>query len=679
MSKYFRPLLIALTTVLLATTAFAHGIETHESQENQETTTTAEPQLEQPCTEPRSSWRNAQTIAGVDIQQSERCNPDNPNVVAAAVKGTNNVPMPVLMKTGLNRNAIIKENDTDGDGDPDNIHITLEVTGVNEANALATEEIAPGVKPSFWTFSPKTRGMVDSNAKVQDLIEAVSPTIRVEEGDTVTLEIENTHYMPHTVHLHGVDHPYKGTNGSKGGDGVPVTSESPIPPGESREYTFTPETPGSMFYHCHVVPNTHVSMGLNGMFVIEENKEDNNVQTINPGAGKVRHPSESVNESYSSEYDMVYQDVDKTLHEIPKKYNDTREIAKAVNRDYDRTDNSPDYFLLNGKSFPYTMRESVVNVEPNKRYKMRVLNAEGDVLSLHTHGHKVKVQQKDGVPVDNPVQRDVIDVSAAQRVDLSLNTTIDGLNSYDSGVWLMHDHHEEAVTTDGISPGGNVAMISYREYLNSKGMPETETNTNRYFSDAYYEGKVPFHGGMDQQAFGYPPSEEPPEFTASETSNSGMSMMMGDMSMDMEMVPNGTVINENTDRLPEGCEEIRRSRQLTVEAGEKFAEPGEAYGYRQDEWEVQTCEKVTVKFQVHDEIRHQWMIHGLPRDLYPMGMFNLEVMDGGTVEGTFITPAEPTDLNLHCSLPQHQQKGMNGTVSVVDPSSGFFSWLGNLF
>ncbi|PSH00406.1 MAG: hypothetical protein BRC30_03715, partial [Nanohaloarchaea archaeon SW_7_46_7] len=468
-----------------------------------------------------------------------------------------------------------------------------------------------------------------------------------------------------------------GGNATNGGDGVPTANERPIKPGESREYDFSPETPGTMFYHCHVVPNVHVSMGLNGMFVIEEEKDNNTIQTINSGAGKVRHSSEGVSEDYNAEYDMVYQDVDKELHQIPKKYNDTRKIAQQVNRDYDKTDASSDYFLLNGKSFPYTLRESIVNVEEDKRYKMRVLNSVGDVVSLHPHGHKVKIQQKDGVPVDEQVQRDVVDLSVAQRVDLSLNTTVDGLNSYGDGAWIMHDHKEEAVTTEGISPGGNVGMIAYKDYLNDNGMPDVEANIARYFSEAYYEGEVPYHGSLDQQAFGYPPSEDAPDFSASQHSDSGMKMM--GMSMDMQMVPNGTVINENKDELPEGCEEIRGTRNISVEAGEKYAEPGEAFGFSRDDYEFETCTEVNVEFTVLDDVRHQWMIHGLPRDIYPMGMFNLEVMDGGTVEGTFITPSESTDLKLHCSLPQHQQKGMKANVEVVNPDSGFFSFLSGIF
>ena len=40
-----------------------------------------------------------------------------------------------------------------------------------------------------------------------------SPALRVEQGDTVKITIQNTHYMPHTLHLHGADHGFLDENG----------------------------------------------------------------------------------------------------------------------------------------------------------------------------------------------------------------------------------------------------------------------------------------------------------------------------------------------------------------------------------------------------------------------------------------------------------------------------------
>lgn len=698
MRKQILPAFILISLIAIAG---AHGGETSQDhhQVRQESGIIQHP-TSQPCNFENPAWRNATRIDGVKIAESNRCSPDNPNTVAAAVKGTNNVGMDTLMASGLSRVAVVKKNDRDGDGDPDDIYITLELTGINERNQSNVEhEIAPSIKPSFWTFAPKTRGMVERDSKASKLIRMPSPTIRVEEGDRVFLEVENTHYMPHTVHLHGVDHPYNSsrsniTNASGGNDGVPAISEQPIKPGESRTYEIQPREPGSMMYHCHVVPAVHVEMGLAGMFVVEEDKENNSVQTLNIGAGKVRHQSEEVEENdYEAEYDMIYQAIDKEIHEIPKQYDDTRKLSREIHREYDVTDADPDYYLLNGKSFPYTLRESIINVEKDEKYRLNTLNVGPDSISLHTHGHKARKVSADGVELENPVQRDVFSISAAQRATISLNTTDDGLNSYDQGSWLMHDHTEPAVTTDGISPGGNIGMIVYDEYLKANGMPRTAMPLNKFFSEPYYEGRVPYFQNLDRGMFGEHPdylnsSENDPGPTSEDSGAESMDMSgsmsgMSSMSMDMEMRNGGMVVNENINELPPGCREVSGNESVYVEAGTEFASPGNAYEYTSDQYSFDTCERVTVEFVNRDEVRHQWMLHGLPKETYPMGMFNIEADGGETVKGTFITPSEKQEMNLHCSLPQHEQKGMHGTVTIGQEetgsgNSGLIRWLTGL-
>ena len=470
------------------------------------------------CDFNKPEWREEQTIAGVHIQEDRSCHPDNPHVIAAVTNGTNNVPQDVLMESALSRDAVRKHTDRDNDGDPDVIEITLEVHGINEFfqsvavrgqdlaldQPTVTREILPGVEPAFWTFAPKTRGMIRENTKAAQLVQLPTPPIRVEQGDTVRVTLENTHYFPHTIHFHGTDHPYE-VNGS-GNDGVPQTSEEPVLPGESRTYEFTPRQPGTMFYHCHVVPDVHILMGLNGLFVIEENQSNNTVQTFNPGAGKVRHPSAAVSEEYTAEYDLQYQEIDMDLHTISKENNDPRVVAKQMNRNYDKAEADPDYFLLNGKSFPFTLRESLVIVEPGEQYRLRMLNGGSETISLHTHGHKVQVEAYDGVEVTDgqEITRDVVTMTAAQRVDLTLNTSNDGLHSYSEGVWFMHDHREQSVTNDGIGPGGNINMIVYKSYLAKNGIPETNTDLNRYFSEDFYEGEVPMWAHLDSEKLGEP-------------------------------------------------------------------------------------------------------------------------------------------------------------------------------
>ncbi len=462
------------------------------------------PRGEAPCPDRHPDWREAQTVMGVPVQADPHCQPDNPELVATYVKGTNNVNASTLDRLALNDEAVVKCCDRDGDGDPDVINVTLEVLELNgfhlRSDDLATPfNIAPGIHPTFWVFAPK--GTIEHAGEAfRDVARMPTPPLRFEVGDEVNIELENTHYFPHTIHLHGVDHPYQDEDG-EGNDGVPTASEAPIRPGESRTYNFQARQPGTMFYHCHVQPDVHVAMGLGGIIRIEEDRANNTLQTVNPGAGLVRHPAKAVEEQYDKQYDVQYQNIDKELHEIPQRYNDPRVLAREMNRVYDSTERDVDYFLMNGRMFPYTLRESMITVQPDQEVLVHMINAGEETHSIHTHGHKPTVVAEDGVPVPEEArsQRDVFTITAAQRLDLVLNTTNDGRNSYGPGVWFWHDHIEKAVTTDGISPGGDISLITYDAYMNdTTAMPEPGNGSwDLFFTEAYYRGEIPVWHRLD--------------------------------------------------------------------------------------------------------------------------------------------------------------------------------------
>ncbi|HEY8218845.1 MAG TPA: multicopper oxidase domain-containing protein [Methylobacter sp.] len=454
-------------------------------------------------------WRKEQVIDGVKIQASRLCNPDNPAEIAAFVKGTNGVSMSTLMETQLAADAITLSDDVDGDGDPDKIIIKLEVAELNGhspdmKDPTTTFDIAPGIQPAFWVFAPKTRDM--STLSIYEpianpLLRAPSPVIRVEQDDVVWLVLENTHYLPHSIHLHGIDHPFMDHSGS-GNDGVGQTSNMDTMPGQSKTYVIKPRQPGTMYYHCHVQPHTHIPMGLQGIFIVEENRPNNWVQTLNVGAGQVRHPSVAVLEKYAREYDLHYQSVDKELHEfVARSANDPRLIAKHMNMEYDTTEATDDYFMLNGRSFPYTLRESLVEMKQDEKVKLRVLNGHTESLALHIHGHKPTITHYDGV--DNGpgsyIQRDVHAMVPAQRIDLELSGVDDGLHSFGQGIWMFHDHVEKSFTTNGVGEGGDISLVVYDGFLDEKGIPKSHgMSLAPYFTKGFWKRNYPIWQDFDE-------------------------------------------------------------------------------------------------------------------------------------------------------------------------------------
>lgn len=126
----------------------------------------------------------------------------------------------------------------------------------------------------------------------------------------------------------------------------------------------------------------------------------------------------------------------------------------------------------------------------------------------------------------------------------------------------------------------------------------------------------------------------------------------------------GMVMNENTDQLPRGCPRLSGEHEITVRAGKEFAQSGAMFSYDRNEWSFEPCTKLTVTLVNTDTVRHQWMLHGLPRYIYPMGMFTLEVAGKGQRTGTFILPPGDKTYLVHCDVPQHMEKGMKAQFKV---------------
>jgi hypothetical protein len=128
----------------------------------------------------------------------------------------------------------------------------------------------------------------------------------------------------------------------------------------------------------------------------------------------------------------------------------------------------------------------------------------------------------------------------------------------------------------------------------------------------------------------------------------------------------GMVMGQNKDLLPGGCDKISTSKEITVRAGHKYAEPfpGRMFAFDVQEYQFEPCTKLTVTLINEDSVRHQWMMHNLPKYIYPKGMFHLEVTGPGKISGTLILPPGDKTYLVHCDIAQHMEKGMKAQLKV---------------
>ena len=536
---------------------------------------------------------------------------------------------------GADPRAVELGRDLDGDGDPDEVHIRLEVVEVQE-------EVYPGEFITFWVFAPLGRSMSSSGR-------LPSPTIRVEEGDHVKITLYNTHYFPHTIHFHGTSQPFEM-------DGVPDMSQREVQPGESFTYEFVAKKPGTYWYHCHVQDHIHPLMGLAGMFIVEPNRPNNHFAHLVPGAGRIAPMAKATAEENQAEYSLVYMDIDDRLNRIVAAYSNPREIEKRMHREYDSTQRKPNVFLLNGRAFPFTMLDSPIVVRPDEVAKLRILNVGARTLSLHTHGHHPTLTHLDGQPVPKPAQitRDTFQVGPAQRIDLELRTDSAGLHASGPGVWLMHDHSQPAASNKGINPGGDHTVIVYDGFLGDDSLPKGHAGHARYFAPEYYQGTVPvFEPGIFATtaenyekgwpvtppaggAFDYPVREAQPP------------------------LPRLDLIDAERHRIvTSACPDWPRSfRRIVVKAGRKYARAGEVYAFEPRELHAERCEEVEVVLENSDAVRHDIMVAGLSP------MFAVSALGPGTQSARFLTPDEDVTLLVHCHVPAHDKVGMIGKLVI---------------
>jgi len=143
----------------------------------------------------------------------------------------------------------------------------------------------------------------------------------------------------------------------------------------------------------------------------------------------------------------------------------------------------------------------------------------------------------------------------------------------------------------------------------------------------------------------------------------------GDADPETSVVENGSVVNANPDSLPPGCEAVRGERRLTVDAGREYAADGDAFGYDLDSVTAPACTRLVVTLVNHDDVRHQWVVDGLPTDTYPGGYVAIEAADRGSVTAAFVTPSEPGTYEGLSTLPQHEQNGMRLPLVVTGDRS----------
>ena len=260
-------------------------------------------------------------------------------------------------------------------------------------------EILSGIRVTAWTYNGTVPG----------------PELRVPYGARIRVVVRNDLPEATTVHWHGLAVP-------NAMDGVPDVTQEPIEPGQTFTYEFRAipagrdSKGGTFFYHSHFDEDRQVGLGLAGALIIEA-----------PNAE--RYDAERTISIAEWNYDMA-----------------TGETRPAM----DMEGLLPNFFTLNGKSFPET---ETIAVRRGDRVLLRLVGAGQFTHPMHLHGTDFRIVAKDGHAVADPPRADVVQVASGERYDIEYTAT-------EPGKWVFHCHIGHHLTNDGESPGGLLLVVN---------------------------------------------------------------------------------------------------------------------------------------------------------------------------------------------------------------------------
>ena len=298
-------------------------------------------------------------------------------------------------------------------------------------------QILPGSRVTAWTYNGTVPG----------------PEIRVPYGQKVRVVVKNALPEPTSVHWHGIAVP-------NAMDGVPGVTQKPIGVGKTFAYSFRAipaggGAGGTFMYHSHHDEDRQVGLGLSAPLVI-------------------------VPKTQTTQYA-----VDRTL--MLGEWNFDPESG-ATRPPMDMEGVLPNYFTINGKSYPAT---DPINVKPGDRVLLRLVGAGQFIHPMHLHGTAFTVLAKDGHAVEMPYKADVLDVAPGERYDVAFTAP--------KGQWVLHCHIGHHLTNNGDGPGGLLMIVNATGKPLASTPQPSDTNSGVQSSHDSMSGMSGMNdmGGMD--------------------------------------------------------------------------------------------------------------------------------------------------------------------------------------
>ena len=286
----------------------------------------------------------------------------------------------------------------------------------------------------FWGFAGTAAGPA----------QLPGPLLEVPQGENVEISLTNDLTFGVSLVFPGQDfipQPVKNP------DGAFVSYNLETAPGSSLIYSLTASRPGIFLYESGTAPEKQIQMGLYGAMVVRPPGFDPG----NPATWTAYGPGTGT--EFDVEKILVISEVDTAIHQ-------------ALASGDDPAAYNPDYFLINGRSFPDTLNPDDSGTQPysgkitansGQRVLLRIINAGFMNHNIRLQGIDIKVAAGDSRPLITP---------GLDKSYLKHTVTIGSGQSYDilftapaAGNYILYDRNLNCCVNGNNFPGGIMTMV----------------------------------------------------------------------------------------------------------------------------------------------------------------------------------------------------------------------------
>ena len=254
-----------------------------------------------------------------------------------------------------------------------------------------------------------------------------APTLKMQEGDTVTIRVHNQLNESTSIHWHGLLVPFEM-------DGVPGISFDGIPAGSTFTYKFKLTQSGTYWYHSHT--GFQEQTGMRGAIVIEPKGrerypiEEDHVILLSDWTHRDPHnllkllkQRADFDNYHLPDFKKLLSDIAATDLEAAFDKRKTWNQMRMMPTDFtDLSGETTFTYLMNGKTTAANWTQLVKAGQP---VKLRFINGSAQtIFDVRIPGLKMKVVATDGIDV-SPVDIDDFRIGVAETYDVIVTPTKD--------------------------------------------------------------------------------------------------------------------------------------------------------------------------------------------------------------------------------------------------------------